>query len=67
MYNNNLTLIYNNVMKEDDIMQAKSVSEARQKKMETIHISSIPGLKEDIINGLKEPLDNCVSEDEVEW
>lgn len=35
--------------------------------METLYISSIPGLKEDIVEGLKEPLANCISEDEVEW
>lgn len=35
--------------------------------METLYISSIPGLKEDIIEGLKEPIDDCVDEEEVEW
>ena len=35
--------------------------------METLYISSIPGLKEDIIKGLKEPIDECVDEKEVEW
>lgn len=35
--------------------------------METLYISSIPELKTDIINGLKEPLSDCISEDEVEW
>ncbi len=35
--------------------------------METLYISSIPGLKEDIIEGLKEPLEDSVSENEVEW
>lgn len=35
--------------------------------METLYISSIPELKNDIVNGLKEPLNECVSEDEVEW
>ena len=34
--------------------------------METLYISSIPGLKEDIIKGLKEPIDECVDEKEVE-
>ena len=37
------------------------------KLMETLYISSIPKLKEDIMEGLKEPLENCISEDEVEW
>ena len=35
--------------------------------METLYISSVPGLKEDIIKGLKEPLDESISEDEVKW
>lgn len=35
--------------------------------METLYISSIPGLKEDIIKGLKEPLEECTDENEVEW
>ena len=35
--------------------------------METLYISSIPNLKEDIIKGLKEDIDDCVDEDEVEW
>ena len=35
--------------------------------METLYISSIPGLKEDIIKGLKEPIDECVDEKEVKW
>lgn len=35
--------------------------------METLYISSIPGLKEDIIKGLKEDIKDCVSEEEVEW
>ena len=35
--------------------------------MEILYISSIPGLKEDIIKGLKEPIDECVDEKEVKW
>ena len=35
--------------------------------METLYISSIPGLKEDIIEGMKEPLEDYVDEDEVDW
>lgn len=34
--------------------------------IETLYISSVPGLKEEIIEGLKEPLENCVTEDEVD-
>lgn len=35
--------------------------------IETLYISSIPGLKEDIMKGLKETIEDCVGEDEVEW
>lgn len=35
--------------------------------METLYIESMPGLKEDILEGMKEPLDEFVSEEEVEW
>lgn len=35
--------------------------------IETLYVSSVPRLKEDIIEGLKEPLEDCVAEDEVEW
>ena len=32
-----------------------------------IHLSSIPGMKEKIVDGLKTPLSECVPESEVEW
>lgn len=35
--------------------------------IETLYITSIPGLKADIIEGLKEPIDECIDEEEVEW
>ena len=35
--------------------------------IETVYISSIPGLKEDIIYGMNEDLTDCISEDEVDW
>ena len=35
--------------------------------IETLYISSIPGLKDDIIEGMKENIEDCVDEDEVEW
>lgn len=35
--------------------------------METLYITSKPKLKEDIIKGLNEPLNECVDEKEVEW
>ncbi len=34
--------------------------------METLYISSIPGLKEDIIKGMNEDIDECISEEEVD-
>ena len=35
--------------------------------METLYISSIPNMKEKIIEGLNTPIRDCVAEDEVEW
>ena len=35
--------------------------------METLYISSIPELKADIAKGLKEPIEDCIAEEEVEW
>lgn len=35
--------------------------------IETLYISSIPGLKDDIKKGLEEELTDCVDENEVEW
>ena len=35
--------------------------------IKTLYISSIPGLKEDIVKGLKENIKDCVDEKEVEW
>ncbi len=35
--------------------------------METVYLSSIPELKEKLIEGKKTPLSECVSEDEVKW
>ena len=35
--------------------------------IETLYISSNPGLKKDIQEGLKEDLGNCVAEDKVDW
>lgn len=35
--------------------------------METLHLTSIPGMKEKIIEGINTPLSDCVSENEVEW
>ena len=35
--------------------------------IETLYISSIPRLKQDIMEGMKEPIEECVDENEVEW
>ena len=35
--------------------------------METLYLSSIPAMKEKIVEGLKTPLDECLPEDEVQW
>lgn len=35
--------------------------------METLYIESIPGLKEEILEGGNTPIDECLKEDEVEW
>ncbi len=34
--------------------------------METLHLSSLPGMKEKITDGLNTPLDECLREDEVD-
>ena len=35
--------------------------------VETLYISSIPELKEDIKKGLKEDIEDCIDENEVDW
>lgn len=35
--------------------------------METLYICSIPGLKEDILKGMKEDIKECIPESEVDW
>ncbi len=35
--------------------------------METLYISSISGLKDDTVKGMKEKIEDCVDEEEVEW
>ena len=35
--------------------------------METLYLSSIQGMKEKIVEGLKTPLEDCIPEDQVEW
>jgi len=35
--------------------------------IETLNLSSIPGMKDRIIEGIKTPVSECVPENEVEW
>lgn len=35
--------------------------------METLYLSSAPGMKEAIIEGLNTPVDECLTEEEVSW
>lgn len=35
--------------------------------METLNLISIPGMKEVIVEGLRTPSDECLTEDEVDW
>ena len=35
--------------------------------METLYLVSAPGMREKVMDGLKQPLDECLSEEDVEW
>lgn len=35
--------------------------------METLYIESVPGLKEDLIKAMNEPITEYIDEDEVKW
>lgn len=35
--------------------------------METVYLSSMPGMKDKIVEGLHTPLEECLPEDEVKW
>ncbi len=35
--------------------------------METLYLSSIPAMKEKIIEGLKTPIEECIPEDNAPW
>lgn len=35
--------------------------------METVYLSSVPHLKEEIIKGMKTPLSECIKHDAVKW
>jgi len=50
--------------KGDGVLISKENWESIQ---ETLHLESIPGMKDSIKEGLAIPLEDCVSEDELEW
>ena len=35
--------------------------------METLYLVSVPGMREKLMDVMKEPLEECVAEDAVEW
>ena len=35
--------------------------------METLYLSSNPVVKQEIVDGMKTPVEDCIPEDEVEW
>jgi len=35
--------------------------------METLYLSSIPGMKEKIVEGLQTPVSECIPESEISW
>lgn len=35
--------------------------------METVYLSSMPGMRDRIVEGLHTPLEECLPEDEVKW
>ena len=35
--------------------------------METLYLVSVPGMREKVMDGLKQPLDECLDEEDVEW
>lgn len=35
--------------------------------IETIYLSSVPGMKEKIVEGLKTPISECIPESEAQW
>ncbi len=44
------------------------ISEEEYKSlMETVHLLSIPGMKEKLLKGKATPVEDCVAEDEVKW
>ena len=47
---------------------AVMISEEEYRGMvETLYLTSLPGMKEKLIDGLKTPLSDTISEEEVDW
>jgi antitoxin YefM len=60
------TIKYNeplNISTKDVLLSAEDYSGL----METLYLVSVPGMREKIMDGLKQPLDECLDEDAVEW
>lgn len=45
----------------------KNIEEGYNGLIETVYLSTIPGLKEDIVAGMDTTLDKCLPEEEVKW
>ena len=50
--------------KGDGVLISKDDWESIQ---ETLYLQSIPGMQQSIIEGMATPLDECISEEELEW
>ena len=44
-----------------------STKEGNDSIMETLYLTSIPGMREKIIDGLATPPEECLTEDQVSW
>ena len=71
----NLFEVFNNTAKYNEVITVPTkegsvviLSEADYRNiMETLYLYSQPGVVEEILEADKEPLSECISEDEVEW
>ena len=50
--------------KGDGVLISKADWESIQ---ETLYLESIPGMKKSIVEGMATPIEDCASEDELEW
>ena len=49
------------------IKSVKMLAENVHGLLETLYLTSVPGMKEKLVSGLKTPLEDTVSEEEVDW